>query len=91
MKKGETFSLRAFRTQQVVNGGNYLLEPDFHYSVVSGDSVSVGDDGQVTAKKPGFSVIRVTYEAFRAGDLGEEMKYNATDPVLTRKIGRAHV
>lgn len=83
MKKGETFSLRAFRTQQVVNGGNYLLEPDFHYSVVSGDSVSVGDDGQVTAKKPGFSVIRVTYDAFRAGDLGEEMKYNATDPVLT--------
>ena len=83
MKKGETFSLRAFRTQQVVNGGNYLLEPDFHYSVVSGDSVSVGDDGQVTAKKPGFSIIRVTYDAFRAGDLGEEMKYNATDPVLT--------
>ena len=51
MKKGETFSLRAFRTQQVVNGSNYLLEPDFHYSVVSGDSVSVGDEGQVTAKK----------------------------------------
>ncbi len=65
MDAGDTFDIWASRTWQAVNniGDNYYVDPDFHYTVVSGDSVSVRDDGRVVASKSGVSVVQVTYDA----------------------------
>ena len=81
LQTGETFQLKAYRTWQITEGTNYFIEPDFHFERVLGDSVSVDQKGNITAKKEGFSVIRVTYDAINVGYLDSMDYYNATDPV----------
>lgn len=81
LKIGEEFQLKAYRTWQIVDGVNYYIEPDFHYEIVYGDSVSVSDKGLIKANDNGFSIIRVTYDAIKAGYIGKLEKYNAIDPV----------
>lgn len=69
LSTGQTFSLDTFRVWQAVDSvvGNYFIEPDFNYDLY-GDSVSIqriGSAGrqqlEITALKPGTSVIKVTY------------------------------
>jgi len=73
----ETFQLRAYRIWEIINTdtNNIMIEPDFHYEIISGDDVidiSPTDDvggiaGQswldITAKKAGTAVLEVTYDA----------------------------
>lgn len=67
MSVGDTFDLVAMRTWQTVDTviNNYFFEPDFTYTV-HGDSVTVSDDGVITAVKDGTSFVTVTYDAFRS-------------------------
>ena len=78
---GETFQLKAYRSWQITEGTNYFIEPDFHFERVLGDSVFVDQKGIITAKKEGFSVIRITYDAINVGYLDSMDYYNATDPI----------
>ena len=65
MQQGETFALWSSRVWQAVNDGlsNGYLEPDKHYYVVDGDSVTVDAYGIVRAVKNGLSIVAVTYDA----------------------------
>lgn len=72
LEKGESFDIWASRAWQAINTDtdNYYVDPDFHYTLVSGDSIKVREDGRVTAVKDGVSVVRVTYDA---------LEYNSAD------------
>lgn len=67
MSVGDTFDLVAMRTWQTVDTviNNYFFEPDFTYTV-HGDSITVSDDGVITAVKDGTSFVTVAYNAFRS-------------------------
>ncbi len=89
LKSGDEYTVRAFRTWQIVNSttANIIIEPDFHYNIVDGDSVEITGDGNtavVKAVKSGVSVIEVTYDAIEIGgntSLGG--LYGASDPDRT--------
>lgn len=82
MSVGESFKVRAYRAAwQIVNSvvANIMIEPDFHYEILSGDSVSLEQDGQnavLKAEKEGVSIVKVTYDAVWVNDF----LYGATDP-----------
>lgn len=85
LEKGQTFDIRPLRAWQIGNSetANFYIEPDYHYDVVDGDSVSVeGSNGYnvskgvITAEKPGVSVVRVSYDPIRIG----ENNWNGVDP-----------
>ena len=87
LNKGETFKVRAYRTWQIINSdtANVMIEPDFEYKIISGDSVSISQQGQnavIEAVKDGVSVIEVTYNAI---EIGGNTKYGgiygAIDPM----------
>ena len=69
---GDEFALEGFRVYQPTLDGtsNRYVDPDMHYEIIAGDSVSVsevkGGEGQryvtVTAVKPGVSIVKVTYD-----------------------------
>ncbi len=65
LQTGETFEFFLHRDWQAINSitGNYYVDPDYHYEVVCGDSVTVDEEGLVQAVKPGISVIKITYDA----------------------------
>ena len=65
LQQGEAFDLWSSRAWQAINNGlsNGYLEPDKHYYVVDGDSVTVDEYGIVRAVKNGISVVAVTYDA----------------------------
>lgn len=65
MDKGETFQIRPYRTWQIVNNvsSNIQIEPDFHFRVVEGSSVTVDANGKMEAVENGISVVEVTYDA----------------------------
>lgn len=67
MSVGDTKALVAMRAWQAVDTtvNNYFFEPDFEYTV-HGDSVTVSEDGIITAIKDGVSFVTVTYDAIRA-------------------------
>ncbi|MEA5055762.1 MAG: DUF4430 domain-containing protein [Propionicimonas sp.] len=84
---GASFDLRAFRAPwQIVNNtiSNYMIEPDFHYTVLSGsDVVSITPDPKIpgwatlTALSSGEAVVRVTFDVIGVG----AGRYGATNPV----------
>ena len=94
----ETFRLRAYRgAWQIVNSdtGNIMIEPDFHYNVISGGehiSIDVVDDVctgnatgnwlDITGVSAGTAVIEVYYDAIKIGGGGTTYDglYGATDP-----------
>lgn len=97
LQVGETFRLRAFRAAwEIVNTttANIMIEPDFHYAVLSGaDVVSVtpvteqctgnanGNWMDVTALKEGTATIAVWYDAIDVGgNTTLSGTYGATDP-----------
>ena len=92
LKTGETFDIWASRAWQAVvsTTGNYYVDPDFHYTVVEGDSIQVREDGRVLAKKKGVSVVQITYDALEYNteksnlrDENELMVYSAIWPERT--------
>lgn len=99
LKQGETFALHAFRVTQAQKGAteNYFIEPDFHYEILSGDSVSISKEGSpgneyaaLTAVSDGLTVIRVTYDAMQLANSNDSEAefayYNACDPLNERIV-----
>lgn len=73
INEGNTHRLEGFRVTQTVLStiSNNFIEPDMHYNIISGDSVTLspqmkGDVGreyqEITAVKEGITVIEVTYD-----------------------------
>lgn len=71
MQVGDTKQLEAFRVSQTVTDSisNDFYEPDRHYRIVAGDSVTLTDAGApgreyqlLKAVKSGISVIEITYD-----------------------------
>lgn len=71
MQVGDTTQLEAFRVSQTVTDSisNQFYEPDRHYRIVAGDSVTLTDAGApgreyqlLKAVKSGISVIEITYD-----------------------------
>ena len=71
MQVGEQTQLEAFRVSQTVTDSisNQFYEPDRHYRIVAGDSVTLTDAGApgreyqlLKAVKSGISVIEITYD-----------------------------
>ncbi|HMM05731.1 MAG TPA: S-layer homology domain-containing protein [Clostridiales bacterium] len=89
MNDGDTFDLRCYRNWQAISSetGNYHVEPDYHYTVAEGDSVTVDSSGRITAVKPGVSVVHVTYDALDWVSSGNKaMIYSAIYPENTGTI-----
>ncbi len=82
----EEFKARAWRAVQITNNdvSNIMIEPDFHYNIVSGDSVTITQQGQnavIKGVKPGISIIEVTYDAIEiGGNTSYAGIYGAIDP-----------
>lgn len=87
MSRGDTFKARAYRAWQIINSdtANIMIEPDFEYKIISGDSVALEQQGQnavLTAVKDGISIIEVTYDAIEiGGNTSYTGIYGAIDPM----------
>ncbi len=88
---GETFQIIPFRIYQIVDNitNNYFFEPDYHYSIISGDDVvSIDQDGLLTANQAGTALVLVSYDALETwltGSAGDQLStvqhiYDAVDP-----------
>ena len=87
MNVGEDFKVRAYRAWQIINSdtANIMIEPDFEYKIISGDSIRLEQQGQnaiVTAVKDGVSIVEVTYDAIEiGGNTNYTGIYGAIDPM----------
>ncbi len=95
---GETYRLRAYRIWQIIDSdtANIMIEPDFHYNVISGGGVvsinpvtegngnAAGNWLDITAQSEGTAIIEIGYDAI---DIGGSTTYTgtyaATDPQRT--------
>ncbi len=95
---GDTFRLRAYRgAWEIINTDtmNIMIEPDFHYNVISGGehiSIDVVDDvctGNATGNwmdikgvSEGVAIVEICYDAIQIGGDGTTYDglYGATDP-----------
>lgn len=95
---GDTYRLRAYRgAWQIINTDtmNIMIEPDFHYNVISGGehiSIDVVDDvctGNATGNwmdikgvSEGVAIVEICYDAIQIGGDGTTYDglYGATDP-----------
>ena len=90
---GQTKTLKAYRAWEIIprSYNNYIISPNFHYTVLYGSDVvsltekksasaGTGDWMTLTALKAGVAVIEVTYDAIEisGGDIDGE--YGASDP-----------
>lgn len=93
---GDSKTLKAYRAWEIipVSYNNYIITPDFTYTVVhGGDVVSLtekaslsageGDWMTVTALKEGVAVIEVTYDAIEVSGGSFDGVYGASDPNRT--------
>jgi hypothetical protein len=77
LSSGQRFDLYLFRSWQASDSitGNYYVEPDYHFDIVSGDSVQITDPYYAGATiepvsgKSGISIIRITYDALDFNDV----------------------
>ena len=96
MSVGQTKTLKAYRAWEIIKISyqNYILTPDFTYTILSGeDVVSItekdspstadGDWMTLTALKPGVAVIEVTYGAMEVTGGSYDGIYGASDPART--------
>ena len=93
---GETKTLKAYRAWEIIKISyqNYILTPDFTYTVLSGEDVvsltekdspstADGDWMTLTALKPGVAIIEVTYGAMEVTGGSYDGIYGASDPART--------
>ena len=84
---GDTFKARAYRAWQIINNdtANIMIEPDYEYRIISGDSVTLEQQGQnavLKAVKNGISLVEVTYDAIEiGGNTTYTGVYGAIDPM----------
>ncbi len=91
LQQGEKFRLRAYRSWQI-SSSDIMIEPDFHYKVLSGKNVisidpvisgngnATGNWLDITAKQEGTAILEVTYDAI---DIAKQGVYGACDPKRT--------
>ncbi len=65
---GETYNIVARRVPEIIDSpiSNNVALPTFTYTIVSGNSIRVNNDGKVTAKHIGPSVIEIGYNEITA-------------------------
>ena len=96
MSVGDSITLKAYRAWEIipVSYNNYIIIPDFHYTVILGndvvsltkkDSPSAGDGDwmTLTALKKGIAIIEVTYDAIEISGGSYDGVYGASDPNRT--------
>ncbi len=89
MNVSDYFDIYCYRNWQAISSitGNYYVDPEYHYTVSEGDSVTVDENGRITAVKEGVSVIQVTYDALDwVGLDAKPMVYSAIYPENTGVI-----
>ncbi len=90
---GESKTLKAYRAWEIipVSYNNYIITPDFTYTVLTGDeivsltekdSISAGKGDWMTlaALKEGTAIIEVTYDAIEVSGGNYDGVYGASDP-----------
>ncbi len=94
---GETYRLRAYRVWEIINTitTNIMIEPDFHYTVLSGsDVVSIntvtagngnasGNWLDITAAGVGTAIIEISYDAIKISGGSYSGTYAASDSQRT--------
>ncbi len=93
LKIGESYKVRAYRAPwQIVNTDvdNIMIEPDFHYTILSGRDVidisqtdggnADGNWANVTAKSSGVAIVEVSYDAIDVQFPKKAELYGATNP-----------
>jgi len=96
MNVGDKKTLKAYRAWEIipVSYNNYILTPDFHFNILSGEDVisltekaspstADGDWMTVTALKQGTAIIEVTYDAIEVKGGDYDGVYGASDPNRT--------
>lgn len=90
---GETYKVRAYRAPwQIINtdSDNIMIEPDFHFNILSGETVieiqetdggnASGNWAEVTAINEGVAIVEVTYDAIDVAWSDKTETYGATNP-----------
>lgn len=79
MEVNDTYQIVVRRLPEIIDDPvtNNVVLPPFHYTVVRGNSVTVNEDGLITANSLGTSIIEVKYDEIEA--YGNT--YAATSPV----------
>lgn len=92
LQVGETADIYPRRVPQIVSDvvANDVFRPTFHFEVVSGRSVELDADKTddkvtVTAKRPGNTIIKVTYDAveYKGTEYGATAASNAAYVVFS--------
>lgn len=92
LQVGETADIYPRRVPQIVSDAvaNDVFRPTFHFEVVSGNSIELDttatdDKVTVTAKRPGNSIIKVTYDAteYKGKEYGATAASNAAYVVFS--------
>ena len=98
LNEGESFTLKAYRDWEIipVDYNNWIVTPDFHFDVLSGNDIITLNDKQspsqgdgdwktITGTQAGVSVVEVKYDAvlFSNATNGYNGLYGATDPART--------
>ncbi len=90
---GESYKVRAYRAPwQIINtdSDNIMIEPDFHFDILSGEEVIAieqvtggnagGNWAEVTALNEGVAIVEVTYDAIDVSWPDKTETYGATNP-----------
>ncbi len=90
---GQSKTLKAYRAWEIipVSYNNYIITPDFNYTVIMGNDVvslaekdspsaGKGDWMTLTALKEGIAIIEVTYDAIQVSGGNYDGVYGASDP-----------
>ncbi len=96
LEAGESYKVRAYRAPwQITNSDtdNIMIEPDFHFNILSGSDVidieqtdggnACGNWAEVTAKNSGVAIVEVSYDAIDVAWNNKSELYGATNPRRT--------
>lgn len=96
LEVGESYKVRAYRAPwQIINTDtdNVMIEPDFHYNILSGGDIidiaqsdggnAGGNWAEITAKNNGMAILEVSYDAIDVSWSSKTELYGATNPRRT--------
>ncbi len=98
---GDTYRLRAYRIWEIIDTitSNIMIEPDFHYNIISGQNVvsidtitdgngnATGNWLDITALSEGTAIIEISYNAIDiGGNTANKGVYAASDPNRTALV-----
>ncbi len=95
LELGGTKTVKAYRAWQIIDltYNNHIIEPDFHYNILSGEDVirlepienqpttnGSGNWQKLTATREGTAIVEVTYDAINITGSSFDGVYGASDP-----------